>query len=155
MIETCAYARAGLLGNPSDGYNGRAISISVKNFSAQVALFPTPKLCIEPGEEDKNVFGSVQELVERIDLYGYYGGDRLVKGAIKKFFEYCAENKIALSKDNFTIRYSSSIPRQVGLAGSSAPLLNSSHRKPCNPCAARPSPWASGCGPTSPLRPNR
>jgi len=39
IIRKRAYARAGLLGNPSDGYNGKTISISVRNFQAQVVLY--------------------------------------------------------------------------------------------------------------------
>jgi glucuronokinase len=45
---------------------------------------------------------------------------RLVKAAIKRFAEYCRENGIELRRQNFSIRYHSDIPRQVGLAGSSA-----------------------------------
>ena len=34
-----AYARAGLVGNPSDGYHGKTISLSVRNFCAEVVLY--------------------------------------------------------------------------------------------------------------------
>jgi glucuronokinase len=44
----------------------------------------------------------------------------LIKATIKLFAEYCAKNKINLTAGNFSLRYSSNIPRQVGLAGSSA-----------------------------------
>ena len=40
--------------------------------------------------------------------------------AIKSFHDYCIKNEIFLENRNFSIRYNSSIPRQVGLAGSSA-----------------------------------
>lgn len=120
IIESRAYARAGLLGNPSDGYYGKTISISVRNFGAHVSLYESPELHIEPQTPDLNVYRNVVDLVESIDLLGYYGGSRLVKAAIKKFYEYCTENKIKYNQKNFTIRYGSSIPRQVGLAGSSA-----------------------------------
>jgi glucuronokinase len=59
-------------------------------------------------------------MVESVKLTGYYGGTRLIKATIKKFLEYCESNQIRLENKNFTIRYRSSIPRQVGLAGSSA-----------------------------------
>jgi len=32
IIRKRAYARAGLIGNPSDGYHGKTISIIVRNF---------------------------------------------------------------------------------------------------------------------------
>ncbi len=120
IIETRAYARAGLLGNPSDGYFGKTISIIVKNFGAHVSLYQTPELRIEPQQEDLHVFRSIHELAEQVQLTGYYGGIRLIKAAIKTFYDYCTQKGIRLSSRNFTIRYRSSIPRQVGLAGSSA-----------------------------------
>jgi glucuronokinase len=120
IFESRAYARAGLLGNPSDGYFGKTISIVVRNFGAHVSLFESPELRIEQQVEDQNIFRNIYQLVESVDLTGYYGGDRLVKATIKKFCGYCEQNSIKLHGKNFTIRYRSSIPRQVGLAGSSA-----------------------------------
>jgi len=120
IIEERAYARAGLLGNPSDGYFGKTISISVKNFGAHVSLYESPELRIEPGPQDVTDYANIASLVEQIRLHGYYGGDRLIKAAIKKFYEYCEEKRVQLQRKNFTIRYHSTIPRQVGLAGSSA-----------------------------------
>lgn len=120
IIESRAYARAGLLGNPSDGYFGKTISIIVRNFGAHVSLYQTPELHIEPQNQDRNIYRNIYDMVESVSLVGYYGGDRLIKAAIKKFCEYCDENNVKLSNKNFTIRYHSSIPRQVGLAGSSA-----------------------------------
>jgi len=120
IIESNAYARAGLLGNPSDGYYGKTISIIVRNFGAHVTLYQTPELNIEPREEDLHAYKNIYHLSESVSLLGYYGGTRLIKAAIKKFLDYCQENEIKLVNKNFTIRYHSSIPRQVGLAGSSA-----------------------------------
>ncbi len=120
IIESRAYARAGLLGNPSDGYYGKTISIIVKNFGAIVSLYQTPELVIEEMEVDRNSFRNIYHLTETIRQNGYYGGRRLIKAVIKRFCEYCDLNQIRLANKNFTIRYQSSIPRQVGLAGSSA-----------------------------------
>ena len=120
IIESRAYARAGLLGNPSDGYFGKTISISVRNFGAHVSLYQTPELRIEAQEQDQNIFRNIYHLSDSVALMGYYGGERLVKAAIKKFCLYCEEEGIKLPNKNFTLRYHSSIPRQVGLAGSSA-----------------------------------
>jgi glucuronokinase len=122
IIESRAYARAGLLGNPSDGYYGKTISSIVKNFGAHISLYESPELIIEVLDQDKNVFKNIYNLVDRIKLHGYYGGDRLIKAGIKTFYDYCNENEIKLKNKNFSVRYNSSIPRQVGLAGSSAIL---------------------------------
>ena len=50
FIETYAYARAGLLGNPSDGYYGKTISLLVRNFRARVILYPSARLEIKAGQ---------------------------------------------------------------------------------------------------------
>lgn len=120
IIETKAFARAGLLGNPSDGYFGKTISIIVKNFGAHISLYETPELHIEARDQDLDIYKNIHDLIDSIYLTGYYGGARLVKAAIKKFVEYCKSENIKLKSNNFTIRYHSSIPRQIGLAGSSA-----------------------------------
>jgi len=62
----------------------------------------------------------MRDLVEDVKSNGYYGGIRLMKAAIRKFYDYCAANKIKLPDRNFSIRYRSTIPRRLGLAGSSA-----------------------------------
>jgi glucuronokinase len=120
IIEARAFARAGLLGNPSDGYFGKTISIIVGNFGARISLYQTPELCIEAHKQDMMVYKNIYDLYESIELHGYYGGERLIKASIKKFLEYCNKNNVKFEYKNFTIRYQSTIPRQVGLAGSSA-----------------------------------
>ena len=120
IIETRAYARAGLLGNPSDGFFGKTISISVRNFGASISLYESPELHIEPEPQDGSTFRSVFHLRDSVSMLGYNGGIPLIKAGIKKFADYCEENNIRLPNRNFTVRYRSSIPRQVGMSGSSA-----------------------------------
>jgi glucuronokinase len=115
-----AHARAGLVGNPSDGYHGKTISISVRNFWAEVVLYEWDSVDIVLAEGDRATFNSVHDLTRDVRLHGYYGGIRLIKATIKRFVEYCAANGLALHDRNFSVRYQSNIPRQVGLAGSSA-----------------------------------
>ena len=120
VITKKAYPRAGLVGNPSDGYFGRTIAFTFSNFSAEVTLYQSPELEILPNTRDHSVFGSVSELAKDVNLFGYYGGLRLLKAAVKRFHDYCEEAGVELENKNFTIRYSSDIPHMVGLAGSSA-----------------------------------
>jgi glucuronokinase len=119
-IVTRAHARAGLLGNPSDQYFGKIIAVSVRNFSARAFVTESDRIVIERGEEDRPVYASPADFVGQIDRYGYYGGGRLVKATLKVFFDYCARQGTHLRQMNFCIGYDSDIPRQVGLAGSSA-----------------------------------
>ncbi|MBD3239138.1 MAG: GHMP kinase [Chitinivibrionales bacterium] len=120
IIRTVSYPRAGLVGNPSDGYFGKTIAFTFANFAAEITLYQTPELEILPSERDHSRFRSISRLVDDVNLYGYYGGVRLLKAAIKRFFDYCSQNRIVLDDRNFTIRYHSTIPHRVGLAGSSA-----------------------------------
>lgn len=120
IIKTKAYARAGLLGNPSDGYNGKTISVCIPQYYAQVTLYEWEQVEIVPCLEDQSQFESVGDLVHDVVLHGYYGGVRLIKASIKRFVEYCHAKGETLHNRNFSIRYETKIPRQVGMAGSSA-----------------------------------
>ncbi|MFP6691537.1 MAG: hypothetical protein VB875_00860 [Pirellulales bacterium] len=123
LIRHRTYARAGLMGNPSDGYNGKTISLVVRNFFAEAVLYEWPTAEIVSSQQDQSCFQSVRELVHDVQLHGYYGGVRLVKATIKRFVDYCDSQNIRLHDRNFAIRYQTNIPRQVGLAGSSAIIV--------------------------------
>ncbi len=120
IITTTTYARAGLIGNPSDGYFGKTLSFIIQNFSARITLYESPRLEIKLHKNDHLLFRSMERLVEDIRFSGYYGGIRLIKAAIKKFYEYCQEEQLEPERKNFTILYDSNVPLRVGLAGSSA-----------------------------------
>jgi glucuronokinase len=119
-IHTKSYPRAALIGNPSDGYNGKTIAFLFSNFSVDIELYESAELNLIPGSRDKLVYASLEDLSEDIQSYGYYGGIRLLKAVIKKFIDYCRLQEIRISNQNFTIRYESNIPQRLGLAGSSA-----------------------------------
>jgi glucuronokinase len=120
MIETYAYARAGLLGNPSDGYYGKTISFLVRNFRARVLLFPSAMLEIRPGKSDRPVFESLDELYRTTRWRGYYGGIRVIQALIVRFLDYCKEAGIELAERNFTLEYETNVPLRLGMGGSSA-----------------------------------
>jgi glucuronokinase len=120
IIRATAYPRAALIGNPSDGYFGKTIAFTFSNFSVRVTLYESPELEIVPSQRDGSTFSGIAALYDDVRLFGYYGGIRLIKSAIKSFYVHCLENAIALHEQNFTIRYASDIPNLVGLAGSSA-----------------------------------
>jgi glucuronokinase len=118
-----AYARAGLLGNPSDGYQGKTISFSVRNYWAEVVLYEWDTVEIVLAADDRAKFDSIHELARDVRLHGYYGGIRLIKATIKRFVEHCQARGVALHDRKFSVRYETTIPRQVGLAGSSAIIV--------------------------------
>jgi len=123
LIRRTAYARAGLVGNPSDGYHGKTLALIVRNFRAEVTLYEWDRVEVVFSQNDRTQFDSVDELVRDVRLHGYYGGIRLVKATIKKFVDYCRRRGLPLHSQNFSVRYQSNIPRQVGLAGSSAIIM--------------------------------
>ncbi|MEI8379046.1 MAG: GHMP kinase [Planctomycetota bacterium] len=124
LLRRRAYARAGLVGNPSDGYNGRTVSFIIRNLWAEVVLYEWDEIEILWSLEDQSRFQSIHDLATDVRLHGYYGGVRLVKATIKRFVEYCDAQRITLHGRNFSIRYQSNIPRNVGLAGSSAIIVS-------------------------------
>lgn len=130
IIRKRAYARAGLLGNPSDGYNGKTVSLIVRNFWAEVVLYEWDAVEIVLAEHDRARFRSIHDLARDVQLHGYYGGIRLVKATIKSFVDYCDRQNIALHNNLFSIRYGTNIPMQVGLAGSSA-IITATMRALC------------------------
>ena len=120
IIRKRAFARAALVGNPSDGYQGKTISLIVRNFQAEVVLYEWDTVDILLTEDDRARFRSVHDLARDVALHGYYGGIRLIKATVKRFVDYCRVAGVTLHDRNFSIRYQTTIPRQVGLAGSSA-----------------------------------
>src|SRR5688572_522833 len=120
MIETYAYARAGLLGNPSDGYYGKTLALLVRNFRARVLLYPSARLEIKPSKADMPIFESFDELYSLTRWRGYYGGIRILQALIVRLLDYCKEEGVQLKNRNFTMEYESTIPLRLGLGGSSA-----------------------------------
>ena len=121
MIIRCkAFPRAGLVGNPSDGYFGRTIAFTFDNFFAEVVIFPSKELELLPGPRDRTVFRSLDMLTDSVERYGYYGGLRLIQATLKRFSGMVRERGGELGKKNFSLRYFTNIPPHVGMAGSSA-----------------------------------
>ena len=61
VIKRRAYARAGLMGNPSDGYGGRTISFTIPDFFAEVVLYEWEDLEVIPSQQDHGRFKSIPE----------------------------------------------------------------------------------------------
>lgn len=117
-------ARIGLLGNPSDGYNGQCISALCRNWRARCALTPHENrwdlsLTVECGDETL-AFDSMEALAADPPDLSEGGLSRLVLGALVHFQEECVGSGFAVEASGFHMTVSTDIPRQVGLAGSSA-----------------------------------
>ncbi|MCK4872916.1 MAG: hypothetical protein KAS72_09345 [Phycisphaerales bacterium] len=123
IIESHAFARIGLIGNPSDGYGGKTISTILRNFQVTVTCEASLRLVIEPCARDRMEFDGINALVAHVNRHGYYGGVRLIKATIKRFAEYCREQGVKLDERAFTMHYETNVPTRVGLAGSSAIVI--------------------------------
>jgi len=121
-LTSRAYARVGLVGNPSDGFGGKTIAVSVENYFATVTIRESAAISFTPNPtcDSLSGFGSLETLHQTLARDGYQGGIVLLQATCKRFHEHCAERRIALPSRNFTLSYDTNIPRQVGLAGSSA-----------------------------------
>lgn len=94
-----APARAALLGNPSDGYGGRVIAFALRDFAARAVA----------GED--------------VDPRGGVDADELVGAARTRFARHCAERGRPVDLDAVGVAVHTTIPRSVGLGGSSAIVI--------------------------------
>ncbi|XP_057828677.1 glucuronokinase 1 isoform X2 [Cryptomeria japonica] len=82
-IEHRAYARVGLLGNPSDVYYGRTLSFGLANFWAIARLRPSQDLVIEPHPyHDLVQFNSLEHLT------GLSGSSAIVCAALNCLLDF-------------------------------------------------------------------
>jgi glucuronokinase len=95
-----AFARAALLGNPSDGFGGATIGLVVRDFAAEVAVreAATSRIAIDDP-----------------------GARRLVEAATGRFEQVAREHGATPQAVEATL--ATDIPRQVGLGGSSAIVI--------------------------------
>ena len=121
-ISARAFARAGLLGNPSDGYGGQAIALTLSNFAARVELRPADRLAL--GSEPDGA--ALVELVRAPECPVTGDGERLLWAALHRLsVHWPALTEVAPDDPRlcFEMRYATDIPRQVGMSGSSAIVI--------------------------------
>jgi glucuronokinase len=95
MHRATVPARAGLAGNPSDAYGGAAVAVPVPALMATVEIDDAPELRI----------------------VGHPDGERLLHAAFARLARHAGVD------DAVEVRWSTTIPREVGLAGSSALVI--------------------------------
>lgn len=120
-LTASAPARVGILGNPSDGYGGRTLSLAVSSYIATVELTAADELEIVANEADLPVWRDVADLVDRVDRHGYGTGPQLLAATVRTFADVAHSlQHPGMSRLGFRLTYRTDIPRQVGLGGSSA-----------------------------------
>jgi mevalonate kinase len=119
-------ARIGLIGNPSDGFNGCVIATTIRNYEATLRLVPNAIINDERIEFVPNIehdmlnFASLKTASLWIQKNGYYGATRLFGAVLNLVSQHVIKNGIYVKSQGFKLYFDTSIPRQVGLAGSSA-----------------------------------
>jgi len=93
MASASAFARAALAGNPSDAYGGATLAVVVRDFFAHAEARPASCACVVPQNE-------------------------LVQAAVSRF-----EREFAPRATPAEVRWRTSVPRAVGLGGSSAIVI--------------------------------
>ncbi|BAN02612.1 mevalonate kinase family protein [Ilumatobacter coccineus] len=117
VVGRCS-ARAALAGNPSDGYGGAVVSVPVASVAAHVEAAPSDRFEIDPSPTADDTFSDLDELCERVDRYGYGGTRQLLVATLRSLRRH-VDAKI----DPVRLTVSTTIPRSVGLAGSSAIVI--------------------------------
>ena len=84
-IRRTTCARSGLVGNPSDLFGGKVISLLFDAFSARVSLYESERLTVLPNARDATSFDDVAALVRCRRQFGYYGGIRLIEALLVRF----------------------------------------------------------------------
>lgn len=121
MIVGSAPARVGLLGNPSDGYGGRTLGLAVPRFQATVEVEPAEHLEIVENDDDRPRWSSVGDLIHRVDRHGYGTGPQLLAATVRTLADVAnSVGHPGFERLGCVVRYRTTIPRSVGLAGSSA-----------------------------------
>jgi len=122
MIIKKVYARIGIAGNPSDGFYGKTVSCCIRNFAARVSLEPVSSSVIRflpLPRMDCFRFDSLDDLGVQAEKYGYYGAIRLIYATCALFHKEFGD----VGERGFLLSYDTTIPRQVGLGGSSAIIV--------------------------------
>ncbi|MDE0885686.1 MAG: hypothetical protein OSB70_09150 [Myxococcota bacterium] len=125
-VTSTAHARAGLLGNPSDGYGGKAIGLCLDDLRAQVHIEPAQALGFVASDGAQSTFTSLLEARGRLGSANLGDGIPLLLAALNRFCLAHPEFEARDPSDpglRFTLRFETNIPRQVGLAGSSAIVI--------------------------------
>jgi len=125
-VTSTAYARAGLLGNPSDGYGGKAIGLCLDDLRAEVHIEAAERFHVGNSDGSRRPFASLGVARRELGSETLDEGAALLLAALNRF---CLDHPEIGERDpddpalGFSIRFATNIPRQVGLAGSSAIVI--------------------------------
>ena len=123
-----ALARVGLLGNPSDGYGGKVIAFTIRDFGAEVWVQTTREgtgASVTGPTAEAALGTSLDALFDARDADPLPPGTELLLAAWRRFRATALTRGLDVSTDGraLSLHASTTIPRQVGLSGSSALVI--------------------------------
>jgi glucuronokinase len=113
-IPTLVPARVGLAGHPSDAFAGAVLAAPVPELAATVAVVPSNDLVVG----DRR-FDDLASLLAA----GHEGESMLLTAAIAQLASWMREGGSVPPREGFSMTWRTTIPRSVGLAGSSALVI--------------------------------
>ena len=134
-VSNSCEARVGMVGNPSDGFGGKTISFLLGNFAACVEIVRDDEGSFIFHGANMNIvearFASLVEFQRCVETKGWYkdydrdGGISLCMATFSMLVKCLDGMKKASNILNFgfSLKYSTTIPRCVGLSGSSAIIM--------------------------------
>jgi glucuronokinase len=118
-VEAIAFPKVSLVGNPSDGYGGATLGLTIANFAATVVARPSEAMRFR----DEAAQHTGRAPVDHRRLYGPDNATRLLGATWTVFQKYCADTGRFAASGSCELAARTTIPRQVGLGGSSAIIL--------------------------------
>ncbi len=118
-----AFPRAGLLGNPSDIYGGKALAFAFENFRASVQIHAMPPSSIPESDTETLDVPDFMRLAAPPQHPDFDGVHPLLLAACRRFRHGVPGLDLQGSRRRFQVTWKTDIPRQVGLAGSSALVI--------------------------------
>ena len=122
-IHIRTFPRAGLIGNPSDGFFGRTIAFTFDDFYVDLNLEKCDRLELHQIGVPCLAFESVTALIESVSRQGYDSDHGLLCATIKRFHQHIGMDESLLAMPPFSLSFRSTIPFQLGFAGSSAIII--------------------------------
>jgi glucuronokinase len=122
-LRARTFSRAGLAGNPSDAYFGKAIAVPVRNFSATATCRESDGVTVRApdGEATYRDWAHLHQAVRR---NGYQGPQGVLTATVHRFFGACESHDIDPKARGLVLSTTTDIPVRVGLAGSSALVIS-------------------------------
>jgi glucuronokinase len=113
-------ARLGLVGNPSDGYGGAVVAVPVTALVAEVTASPNDRVVI--GEAGgRRSWPSVADFLDDVRRHGHGGDAPLLGASLEVALSHLIDGGWwPRGRPGVSLSWSTTIPRSVGLAGSSA-----------------------------------